>query len=125
MSMFTQTDSVDNNQNIDEPFIEDSNLQENGDDNTWNDEQRYAVGDAVVFSTDWTTETIINQISKGTIDLNPNFQRRDAWTQEEKSKFIESLILGFPIPPIVLALNKNIRGKYIVLDGKQRLLSIY
>lgn len=82
------------------------------------------VAQAVVSGTDWTTETIINQINKGNIQLNPRFQRRDAWEKERKSQFIESLILGFPIPQLVLAESKTKRGSYIVIDGKQRLLSI-
>ncbi len=73
---------------------------------------------------DWTTETLISQITKGNIQLNPNFQRRDAWDKSRKSKFIESLILGLPVPQVVLAESKEQRGSYIVLDGKQRLLSI-
>lgn len=109
----------------DDFFIEDDGFNENGEDNRWTEQQKNEVGNAVVFSTDWTTETIINQIHKGNIELNPNFQRRDAWTSKEKSRFIESLMLGFPIPPIVLAVNNLDRGKYIVLDGKQRLLSLY
>lgn len=79
---------------------------------------------AVVWGTDWTTETINNQLVKGNIDLNPNFQRRDAWTDAEKSRLIESLMLGIPVPPIILAENKNKKNSYIVIDGKQRLLSI-
>jgi len=79
---------------------------------------------AVVSGNDWTTETIINQINKGNIQLNPDFQRRDAWDKIRKSRFIESLILGLPVPQIVLAESKERRGAYIVLDGKQRLLSI-
>ncbi|HBQ0382060.1 TPA: DUF262 domain-containing protein [Klebsiella variicola] len=79
---------------------------------------------AVVSGTDWTTETIINQIDKNNIQLNPDFQRRDAWDKTRKSNFIESLILGLPIPQLVLAERKEQRGAYIVLDGKQRLLSI-
>jgi hypothetical protein len=79
---------------------------------------------AVLSGNDWTTETIITQINKGNIQLNPNFQRRDAWDKTRKSKFIESLILGLPVPQIVLAESKERRGAYIVLDGKQRLLSI-
>lgn len=79
---------------------------------------------AVVSGNDWTTETIINQINKGNIQLNPDFQRRDAWDKSRKSRFIESLILGLPVPQIVLAESKERRGAYIVLDGKQRLLSI-
>ena len=79
---------------------------------------------AVVTGADWTTETILNQINKGNINLDPNFQRRDAWDRRRKSDFIESLILGFPIPQIVLAEDREHRGKFIVLDGKQRLLAI-
>lgn len=79
---------------------------------------------AVVSGTDWTTETIASQLKRGNIQLNPRFQRRDAWKRERKSRFIESLIVGLPIPQIVLAEAENNRGKFIVLDGKQRLLSI-
>jgi hypothetical protein len=77
----------------------------------------------VVAGTDWTTATIFDQIVRENIQLNPRFQRRDAWDITRKSRFIESLILGFPIPQIVLAAQKE-RGKFIVLDGKQRLLTI-
>ena len=79
---------------------------------------------AVIWGTDWTTETIARQIAKGNIDLNPSFQRRDAWSDKEKSKLIESLILNIPVPTIVLAEDRKKRNHYIVIDGKQRLLSI-
>lgn len=83
-----------------------------------------AIRQAVVTGSDWTAETILSQINKGNILLNPGFQRRDAWTKKRKSEFIESLILGLPVPQLVLAERKDQRGKYIVLDGKQRLLSV-
>lgn len=86
------------------------------------DQQRFR--EAVLHATDWTTETIVSQLRRGNIVLNPSFQRRDAWKTQQKSRFIESLILGLPIPQIVLAESKERRGKFIVLDGKQRLLSI-
>ena len=79
---------------------------------------------AVIWGTDWTAETIDNQLKRSNIDLFPNFQRRDAWSNKAKSKFIESLILGLPIPQIILAEKQTSRGKYIVIDGKQRLLTI-
>ncbi|HJA09422.1 MAG TPA: DUF262 domain-containing protein [Candidatus Mailhella merdigallinarum] len=75
-------------------------------------------------STDWTADTIVSQVEKKNILLDPDFQRRDAWKAPRKSAFIESLILGFPIPQIVLAENKNKRGSFIVIDGKQRLLTL-
>ncbi len=80
--------------------------------------------DAVVMNADWTIETIDNQINKGNIDLQPGFQRRAAWDDTRKSRLIESIIVGMPVPNIVLAENKEHRGRFIVIDGKQRLLSI-
>lgn len=76
------------------------------------------------WSTDWTTETIASQIAKGNIDLAPRFQRREAWKWDKQSLFIESLILGLPVPQIILAERKDDPGRFIVIDGKQRLLSL-
>lgn len=78
----------------------------------------------LVSGTDWTTATLLDQLVRENIQLNPRFQRRDAWNITRKSRFIESIILGFPIPHIVLASSEKERGKFIVLDGKQRLLTI-
>ena len=86
--------------------------------------ERNKIYEAVVSSTDWTTETILSQLGRENILLNPRFQRRDAWTGPRKSRFIESLVLGLPIPQIVLAERKQEKGRYIVLDGKQRLLTL-
>ena len=79
---------------------------------------------AIVTATDWTVETLISQLRKNNILLDPSFQRRDAWTARRKSEFIESLFLGLPVPQIVLAESKTKKGSYIVLDGKQRLLTL-
>lgn len=79
---------------------------------------------AVINSADWTVETIIQQIDKGNIELNPDFQRREAWHSPRKSQYIESLILNVPVPQVVLAERKDKRGKFIVIDGKQRLLAL-
>lgn len=79
---------------------------------------------SVMFNTDWTVETLFRQIDKGNIDLDPKFQRRDAWDLTRKSKLIESIICGFPIPNVVLAEHQSSKGKYLVIDGKQRLSSI-
>ncbi|MGO1120942.1 DUF262 domain-containing protein [Rhodovibrionaceae bacterium A322] len=79
---------------------------------------------AVLWSTDWTAETVISQLNRGNIDLDPNFQRRSAWTDKKQSLFIESAILGLPIPQLILAEDRNRKGSFIVIDGKQRLLAI-
>lgn len=74
--------------------------------------------------TDWTVETVLSQLKDTALDLNPDFQRRDAWTIARKSKFIESLMLGLPVPQLVLAEEDSDEGTYIVIDGKQRLLTL-
>lgn len=82
------------------------------------------IKEIVVSGSDWTTATILDQLVRDNIQLTPRFQRRDAWDITRKSRFIESLILGFPVPQIVLAVKPKEKGKFIVLDGKQRLLTI-
>ncbi len=82
------------------------------------------LNDTVVAATDWTTETIVRQMDRKNININPSFQRRDAWTVDRKSTFIESLLLGLPIPQLVLAESRSEKGSYIVIDGKQRLLTL-
>lgn len=83
--------------------------------------QKYEI---VVSSRDWTVETIVRQIQQKNIDLDPAFQRRNAWRDHRRSRLIESFILGFPVPQLVLAENPRLRGSFIVIDGKQRLLTI-
>jgi Protein of unknown function DUF262 len=67
---------------------------------------------------------MVQQIQTGNIDLDPKFQRRNAWRDPRRSRLIESFILGFPVPQLVLAENLRRKGKFIVIDGKQRLLTI-
>ncbi len=101
----------------------------NLDDFHWNDDVLEEVhptnlSSLVVYSRDWTIETINNQIQQKNIDLNPQFQRRNAWTDDKRSRLIESLIIGIPVPEIVLAEHPQKKKSFIVIDGKQRLLTI-
>ncbi|WP_285635936.1 DUF262 domain-containing protein [Lentzea sp. NBRC 102530] len=83
--------------------------------------------DVVLAPSDWTVETILSQLKSGSFELDPDFQRRNAWTDIRKSKFIESLMLGLPIPQIVFAErdeDDEFNARYVVIDGKQRLLTL-
>lgn len=100
------------------------NIDEAGQESFDDIQLAAAYSDVALWGTDWTTETILTQLKRGNIELNPKFQRRDAWSPDRKSRFIESLILGFPIPQVILAERKDKKGAYIVIDGKQRLLAI-
>lgn len=88
------------------------------------DLNRVTFTDTVVSNADWTMQSIYLQIQKGTIDLAPTFQRRGAWDELRKSRLIESILVGMPVPNISLAESKEHRGRFIVIDGKQRLLAI-
>lgn len=114
------------NENIkleDIEFFESSQSENEGEEDI-RDVGALTFSDLAVTGTDWTVETIVNQIKKGNVQLDPSFQRRDAWDIKVKSRFIESLFLGLPIPQIILAEQKEKKGRFIVIDGKQRLLSL-
>ena len=66
----------------------------------------------------------ISQMAEGdAIDVSPDYQRRERWTQKSESKLIESFLLNIPVPPVYLA--EYDYGKFSVIDGKQRLTSIW
>jgi hypothetical protein len=56
------------------------------------------------------------------LDLHPEFQRFFRWTPEQKSRLVESLLLGIPIPPIFVS--ERADSKWDVIDGLQRLSTI-
>lgn len=56
--------------------------------------------------------------------VNPEFQRsKVVWKPEQKSKFIESVILNFPLPPFYVSETRE--GKYIIVDGLQRTTALH
>lgn len=57
------------------------------------------------------------------IILAPPFQRNDVWSTDARSLFVESALLGLPLPPLYLNLRAD--GAYAVVDGKQRLQSLF
>jgi len=77
----------------------------------------------LISPTDWTIETLYRQIGTQ-INLSPEFQRRNVWSPKAKISFIESLFLGIPIPQILLSASGGSSKSFLVLDGKQRLLTI-
>ncbi|WP_161884439.1 DUF262 domain-containing protein [Deinococcus alpinitundrae] len=56
------------------------------------------------------------------VDINPEFQRLFRWSSKHKTRFIESLLLGIPIPPIFVFTNEE--GTWELIDGLQRVSTI-
>lgn len=78
--------------------------------------------DISVIPNDFNITTIFNLVDSGAIEM-PVFQRNYIWDKKRASRFIESLVLGLPIPQVFLY--QKSRNKFLVIDGQQRLLSIY
>lgn len=66
---------------------------------------------------------LLNLYLEGDIDLKAQYQRNFKWTDEQKTKLIESLFLGLPIPPIFLYQDE--KAMWEVVDGIQRLSTIF
>ncbi|MEW6380113.1 MAG: DUF262 domain-containing protein [bacterium] len=71
---------------------------------------------------DFNILTIFNFIESGAVKV-PGFQRNYVWDHKRASKLIESLIMGLPVPQIFLY--EEGRNSFLVIDGQQRLMSIY
>jgi uncharacterized protein with ParB-like and HNH nuclease domain len=65
---------------------------------------------------------IINLYKDGELELNPAFQRLFRWDDEQKSRFIESMLIGIPIPSIFVAQKEG--GIWSVVDGVQRISTL-
>jgi hypothetical protein len=61
------------------------------------------------------------------LDLDPPYQRRSVWNQSYKDYFVDTLLLQYPAPAIFLFEDLDTEGRtsYNVVDGKQRLLTIF
>lgn len=71
---------------------------------------------------DFNISTLFSLIDNGVIRIPP-FQRNYVWDEKKASKLIESIILGLPIPQIFLY--EQGKNSFYIIDGQQRLLSIY
>lgn len=73
------------------------------------------------YGADYTVDSIRDRFDLKKLAI-PKFQRRFVWDIKKASRFIESLILGLPVPGVFLS--QKSKGPLMVIDGQQRLLSI-
>ena len=78
----------------------------------------------LVANVDNPIQSIVQFIQDGTIVLDPDWQRGYVWKQRQKRRFIESIFLKLPIPPVLLFQDQE-TGKMFVIDGRQRLETVY
>ncbi|WP_306603502.1 DUF262 domain-containing protein [Azonexus sp.] len=71
---------------------------------------------------DFNVMTLNSFVESGAVRI-PGFQRNFVWDIGRSSKLIESLLLGLPVPQLFLY--EQDRNKFLVIDGQQRLMSIF
>lgn len=72
---------------------------------------------------DYAVRTLMDMIIDEDLVLEPDYQRKYQWDSEKASRFVESICLNIPVPVIYLAEEHD--GKFSVIDGQQRLTSLF
>jgi hypothetical protein len=106
------------------------------DESTEDDKGLYEVDEAALsyFGADFDVRGLVQRLNEGDIFIprfDPDgssgsslagFQRKEVWSRARMESFIESLLLGWPVPGIFLVVDTDQR--YLVLDGQQRLTAL-
>ena len=74
------------------------------------------------FGTDLSFREIVSMYKEGDLE-KPEMQRKYVWNKSEASRFIDSILLGLPVPSIFLA--KTPSNKRLIVDGYQRIMTVY
>ena len=75
------------------------------------------------YPADYTLEGLYQKWKSDEIEI-PDFQRGFVWKQTQASKLIESFLVGLPVPAVFFYSERR-SHKYLVIDGQQRLKSIF
>ncbi len=88
------------------------------------DEQRCVKYDIREFTIEYYVDKYSKGVKNDTNELYvPEYQREFIWTDSRQSRFIESLLLGLPVPLIFVAENQN-DGRFEIVDGSQRIRTL-
>jgi Protein of unknown function DUF262 len=72
-------------------------------------------------SLDLSFNELLDMYKNTELNITPDYQRLFQWSEGASSRFIESLLLEMPVPPIYVVEEED--GKYLLIDGLQRISS--
>ncbi|MEG4228518.1 DUF262 domain-containing protein [Microcoleus sp. N9_B2] len=103
---------------------QENDIQDSGEDDSGEDEEdiipsRFSIA---VSRIDFDVAGLVRRLESEDVFI-PDFQRAYVWKPKQASRFIESLLLGLPVPGIFLAKERETK-KLLVIDGQQRLRSL-
>ena len=90
-----------------------------GEEESYSDDSLYNI---TSFGTDLTFRELVSMYRDGDLE-KPELQRKYVWSKLEASRFIDSLLLGLPVPSIFLAKTKD--NRRLIVDGYQRIMTVY
>ena len=96
-------------------------MEDKGDESQ--EESPYSPDDVRISQHMYSVYQVYHWIENGVLTLSPEFQRKLVWDVQRKSLLIESLMLKIPIPAFYF--QENQEGDKLVIDGLQRLSTIY
>jgi len=73
-------------------------------------------------ASDPDVQTLVTRIKDKVLDLQPDFQRQEVWSEAKKRRLIDSILREWHVPPVHVVVDED--GKENVLDGQQRLAAI-
>ena len=74
------------------------------------------------YGADYTVDSLVKRLQSGAFYIPP-FQRAYVWKRPQASRFIESLLLGLPVPGVFVARESG-ASKHLIIDGQQRLKTL-
>lgn len=118
-TIMTKEPSGDDEQNLAlADLVEDEDISEvTSPSQPWNPEK------IRISTKNFSLREVVEQIDAKDIDLAPDFQREFVWKRRQRTRLIESILLGIPLPAFYF--NQEDDGSYQVVDGVQRLSSIH
>lgn len=97
-------------------------LEEGVEDETLKDDPGATKFSISSYGADYTVDSLVKRM-RGNAFRVPEFQRQFVWTAKHASKFIESLLMGLPVPGVFLYKEAD-TNEHLVIDGQQRLRTL-
>ena len=104
---------------LDDNFVDDDKIEDESDKDDTVPPLRYDISS---FGVDFDVEGVVRRVQRNEIFI-PEWERSYVWNIRQASSFVESLLLGLPVPGIFLGRDTE-SGKLYVIDGQQRLKTL-
>jgi uncharacterized protein with ParB-like and HNH nuclease domain len=110
-------------------IIEDKDQTDKAKEEDFGDKQReYPFGDPTKVDVDIREDKMsiyqyMRDYDRQRLQIDPDYQRNLVWKPYQMSRFIESILLGFPLPPFYV--NQTKENKLVIIDGLQRTTTLH